>query len=155
MRLLLSGVALTLVMVDPGLRRARRHLPRRGKPVPVTIQGYHGDAMEPFVSPDGKYLFFNNRNDAGTDTNLYFARRVNDTTFSYGGADRRRQQSALDAVASIDAIRPLLLRVHPELHAARSQRSTGGRSRTDGSPTSRSFRACRRPHPDGSISTPT
>lgn len=74
-----------------------------GNPVPLTIRGYGGDAMEPFVSPDGRYLFFNNRNDAGTNTNLYFARRVDDTTFAYGGAIRGANSAALDAVPSMDA----------------------------------------------------
>jgi len=32
-------------------------------PVPVTITGHSGDEMEPFISKDGRYLFFNNRND--------------------------------------------------------------------------------------------
>ncbi len=73
-----------------------------GDPVAVTIRGYGGDAMEPFVSPDGKYLFFNNRNDSGTNTNLFFARRVDDTTFAYGGAIRGANSADLDAVPSMD-----------------------------------------------------
>lgn len=32
-------------------------------PERVTIQGYDGDAMEPFLSRDGRFLLFNNRND--------------------------------------------------------------------------------------------
>ena len=102
MRLLLSGVALALVMATPGYGAPAATL-HVGQAVPVTIRGYHGDAMEPFLSADGKYLFFNNRNDAGTDTNLYFARRVDDTTFSYGGAIAGANSPALDAVASMDA----------------------------------------------------
>jgi Tol biopolymer transport system component len=76
--------------------------PSFGTPVPVTIEGYRGDAMEPFVSTDGKYLFFNNRNDPGTNTDLYFARRVNDTTFAYAGALTGANSPELDAVASMD-----------------------------------------------------
>jgi Tol biopolymer transport system component len=40
--------------------------------------------MEPFVSPDGKYMLFNNSNSA-THTTLSYATRLNDTTFVYGG----------------------------------------------------------------------
>ena len=71
--------------------------------MPVTIEGYRGDATEPFVSTDGKYLFFNNRNDPGTNTDLYFARRINDTTFAYAGALTGANSPELDAVASMDA----------------------------------------------------
>jgi hypothetical protein len=55
-------------------------------PEPVTIEGYTQDAMEPFVSPDGNYLFFNNSN--GTrPTNLYYATAVDMTglTFQFQG----------------------------------------------------------------------
>src|ERR671926_14237 len=34
-----------------------------GTPQRVTIRGYDGEAMEPFITRDGRYLFFNNRND--------------------------------------------------------------------------------------------
>jgi hypothetical protein len=39
-------------------------------PQPVAIEGYTGDAMEPFISPDGRFLFFKNSNDAKVDTNF-------------------------------------------------------------------------------------
>src|SRR5262245_8811408 len=50
---------------------------------PVSIEGYDGEAMEPFLTRDGRYLFFNSRNDTN-DTNLYFARRKDDATFKLG-----------------------------------------------------------------------
>jgi len=53
-------------------------------PEPVTIEGYSGDAMEPFVSPDGQYLLFNTSNQAPVTT-LQYATRVNDQTFDYQG----------------------------------------------------------------------
>jgi hypothetical protein len=53
-------------------------------PQPVTIEGYSQDAMEPFISPDDNYLFFNNSN--GTrPTNLYYATRIDDLTFQFQG----------------------------------------------------------------------
>jgi hypothetical protein len=42
--------------------------------------------MEPFVSRDGKFLLFNNSNDPGNDTNLHFARGVDDLHWTYGGS---------------------------------------------------------------------
>src|SRR5260370_28342604 len=54
-------------------------------PQPVTIVGYSQDAMEPFISPDGNYLFFNNSNAPAVDTNLYYATRIADVTFQFHG----------------------------------------------------------------------
>ena len=69
---------------------------------PVTISGYAGSAMEPFLSPDGRYLFFNNENDPNVDTNLHFAERTGRLTFRYLGELPGANSPALDAVASID-----------------------------------------------------
>ena len=73
-------------------------------PVAVTIAGYNGDAMEPFISKDGQLLFFNNRNDPSVDTNLYYAARVDDRTFTFRGAVAGANGPALDAVASLDQL---------------------------------------------------
>src|ERR1700722_20463485 len=72
-------------------------------PEPVTIEGYSQDAMEPFISPDGNYLFFNNSNSAST-TNLYYATRIDDVTFQYQGeiAGANAGPNTLTAVASMD-----------------------------------------------------
>jgi hypothetical protein len=75
-------------------------------PEPVTIQGYTGDAMEPFVSLDGKYLFFNSSNNPppGTFTKLYYATSTDDPlTFNFVGEIAGANTTALDAVASTDA----------------------------------------------------
>jgi WD40-like Beta Propeller Repeat len=71
-------------------------------PQPVTIVGYSQDAMEPFVSPDGNYLFFNNSNAPTVDTNLYYATRIDDVTFQLQGEIGEVNSTALDAVASMD-----------------------------------------------------
>ncbi len=71
-------------------------------PQRVTILGYAQDAMEPFVSLDGKYLFFNNSNDPKVDTNLYYATRIDDLTFQFKGEIVGVNTTALDAVASMD-----------------------------------------------------
>lgn len=72
-------------------------------PQPLTIEGYSQDAMEPFVSPDGNYLFFNNSNSA-PDTNLYYATPVDETglTFQFQGEIGGVNSTFLDAVASMD-----------------------------------------------------
>jgi Tol biopolymer transport system component len=68
----------------------------------VAITGYTGDAMEPFISKDGGYLFFNNRNDPAIDTNIYYAARIDDRTFRFLGALPGVNSSSLDAVPSLD-----------------------------------------------------
>jgi len=78
--------------------------PSFGSEMEVTINGLTFDAMEPFISPDGNYLFFNNLND-GINTKLYYATRINDTTFDYVGELMGTNQTTtphLDAVADID-----------------------------------------------------
>ena len=73
-------------------------------PSAVSIKGYSGDAMEPFISKDGQYLFFNNRNDPSVDTNLYYASRVDDQTFTLVGPIPGANSPQLDAVASLDTL---------------------------------------------------
>src|SRR5262249_254237 len=48
----------------------------------VEIAGYAQDAMEPCISLDGKYLFFNNSNER-PDTTIFCARRVSKNQFQY------------------------------------------------------------------------
>jgi hypothetical protein len=55
-------------------------------PQKVTIRGYSGSAMEPFISADGSYLFFNTSNVAPNIPALQFAIRVGADTFQYEGA---------------------------------------------------------------------
>ncbi len=74
-----------------------------GNETPVILSGYDGDAMEPFLSPDGRTLFFNNRNDPAIDTNLYYASRVDDRNFVVQGTIAGVNSTALDGVASLDS----------------------------------------------------
>jgi len=72
--------------------------------IEVTISGLSFDAMEPFISPNGNYLFFNNLND-GINTKLYYATKINDSTFNYVGELIGTNQTVtphLDAVADMD-----------------------------------------------------
>jgi WD40 repeat protein len=74
-----------------------------GEPQRVTIRGYDGDAMEPFVSRDGRFLLFNNRNDPRVNTNLHFAARVDELTFDYRGELKGVNTPALEGVPSLDS----------------------------------------------------
>lgn len=69
---------------------------------PVAITGYADDAMEPFISKDGQYLLFNNSNADSTKTDLFYATRIDDQTFTTRGTIVGANSSALDAVASMD-----------------------------------------------------
>jgi len=78
--------------------------PSFGSEIEVIINGLSFDAMEPFISPDGNYLFFNNIND-GINTKLYYATRINDSTFNLVGELTGTNQTVsphLDAVADLD-----------------------------------------------------
>lgn len=76
-----------------------------GPEIKVTITGLSFDAMEPFISSDGNTLFFNSLN-SGPTTDLHYATKVNDTTFTYVGlvgGSYDPSSEHLDAVASMDS----------------------------------------------------
>lgn len=72
-------------------------------PQDVAIRGYIGDAMEPFLSRDGGLLLFNNRNAAPQNTDLHWARRIDDLTFDYQGKIEGVNTPALEGTPSMDA----------------------------------------------------
>lgn len=79
--------------------------PSFGPEKDVNIVGLSFDAMEPFISADGNYLFFNNLND-GINTKLFYATRIDDSTFTYIGELAGSNQITiphLDAVADMDS----------------------------------------------------
>jgi Tol biopolymer transport system component len=73
-----------------------------GNPETVTIVGYTGDAMEPFITRDGRYLLFNNRNEPPEKTDLFYAERIDGRTFRFRGPLKGANSPELDAVASVD-----------------------------------------------------
>jgi hypothetical protein len=80
--------------------------PTFGIDIPVNIIGLNFDAMEPSISADGNFIFFNSIND-GIETSLYYASKVNDSTFTFIGALTGANQTItprLDAVASSDSV---------------------------------------------------
>lgn len=83
-----------------------QNYPTFGNETKVNITGLTFDAMEPFIAADGNTLFFNSLN-AGGNTNLYYATRVNDSTFTYMGllgGTHDTSSNHLDAVASLDSL---------------------------------------------------
>ncbi len=68
----------------------------------VTIIGVNQDAMEPFISPDGRFLYFNNSNAPGSNTDIQIAARVDDLTFRYLGPLNGANSGALDGAPSVD-----------------------------------------------------
>jgi hypothetical protein len=70
-------------------------------PEPVRIEGYADEAMEPFLSRDGKFLFFNTRNDAA-NTNIHFA-EATDKGFAYRGVLYGTISFDLDGVPTMAA----------------------------------------------------
>lgn len=71
-------------------------------PQPVTLIGYSGHAMEPFISPDGRVLLFNNSNDPAENTDLHWAERVTEMEFRYRGKIEGVNSPALEGVPSLD-----------------------------------------------------
>jgi hypothetical protein len=72
-------------------------------PQRVTVTGYDGDAMEPFLSRDGRVLLFNNRNHPPERTDIHWASRVDDLTFRYRGLVEGVNSPALDGVPTMAA----------------------------------------------------
>lgn len=91
---------------SPGGASAASNVTYNGflNPTLVTITGYTGDAMEPFISKDGQYLFFNNSNNPSVDTNIFYASRIDDQTFTFLGPVPGVNSPQLDAVASLDTL---------------------------------------------------
>src|SRR5512136_2693152 len=105
LRFAILALFLLLVAAGGGCQPAETPEPQPGdfaNPQRVTIQGYSDHAMEPFISRDGKYLFFNNSNDPAVDTNLHWAERIDDFTFRYKGEIGGVNTTALEGVASMD-----------------------------------------------------
>jgi hypothetical protein len=71
-------------------------------PKAVEIVGYQSHAMEPFISRDGRYLLFNNRNDPSENTDLHWAERLSDLSFRYRGRIEGVNTDALEGVPSLD-----------------------------------------------------
>ncbi len=68
----------------------------------VRILGYKADAMEVFISRDGRYMFFNSEHDTGRKKDIYYAEKVDDYTFQFKGEVRNINTNAVDGVPTMD-----------------------------------------------------
>ena len=73
-------------------------------PQPVMIRGYAGEAMEPHLTRDRRFLLFNNLNQPPTDTNLYYAERIDDLTFQFRGEIAGANTASLEGTPTIDRL---------------------------------------------------
>jgi WD40 repeat protein len=73
-------------------------------PRKVEIIGMEFGAMEPFISRDGKYLFFNSvkEHTPETDKDIYYAERIDDLTFRFMGEVEGINSNVVDGVPSMD-----------------------------------------------------
>lgn len=77
-------------------------LPSFEAPIPVTVEGWSEDVMEPFITSDGTVLLFNNSNAPDVNTDLHWARRRSETSFDYQGPVSGVATPALEGVPSMD-----------------------------------------------------
>lgn len=68
----------------------------------VVIKDYDGDTMEPFISRDGQYLFFNNDATGPRDKDIFYAKRLDDYTFQFLGEIAAANTSYVDGVPTLD-----------------------------------------------------
>lgn len=71
-------------------------------PVPVSIVGYYSDAMEPFISRDGRFLFFNDLTKSRPHKDVFWAVRETDTRFRFKGPVKNVNSDTVDGVPSMD-----------------------------------------------------
>ncbi len=69
----------------------------------VIINGYSGDAMEPFITKDEKYLFFNSLT-GDNEKDLFYAEKVNDTVFNFKGEIQGVNTAYVDANPTMDSM---------------------------------------------------
>lgn len=101
----MKTIVITIILLFSFISQGQTY-PSFGSEIDVSIDGLSFDAMEPFISADGYYLFFNNLND-GVNTKLFYATKVNDSTFDYIGELNGSNQlinPQLDAVADMDLL---------------------------------------------------
>lgn len=67
----------------------------------ILITGYSSDAMEPFITKNGNYLFFNNLQGVN-GKELYYAERVDDTTFEFKGEIQGVNSTEVDGNPTMD-----------------------------------------------------
>ena len=67
---------------------------------PIEIRGYEGDAMEAGISPDGRFLLFNDRNKPNKD--MHWSVRIDERTYDYKGKVKNTISSKVDGTPCFD-----------------------------------------------------
>ena len=67
---------------------------------PIVIRGYEDDAMEVGISPDGRFLLFNDRNKPNKD--MHWSVRVSERTYEYKGKVKNTITSKVEGTPSFD-----------------------------------------------------
>jgi len=95
----LFATLLFLLVLNAGDRATE---PQTAMPKRVTIPGYDDHAMEPFITRDGRYLLFNNLNQPPVNTDIHYAERQDDFTWSYRGKVDGINTPALEGCPTMD-----------------------------------------------------
>lgn len=79
------------------------HVNNFANPVEIEILGYTGSAMEPFISEDGQYLFFNNPSEGTLNGDLHYAIVSGGNSFDYQGLIQGVNSIDFEGAPSMDA----------------------------------------------------
>ncbi|MGB5370490.1 MAG: hypothetical protein WBN18_08670 [Flavobacteriaceae bacterium] len=71
-------------------------------PQEITILGYDGNAMEPFITHNGQYLFFNNPTINNQSADIHYAEFLNNATFEYRGLVQGVNTNEFEGAPSMD-----------------------------------------------------
>ncbi|MBN1534848.1 MAG: PD40 domain-containing protein [Spirochaetes bacterium] len=103
-RAILVPILLTLCIAScAGESDSPNYYSELASPERIIILGYGGDAMEPFISRDGKYLFFNDNVTGSPEKNIHFATRISDAIFQYHGPLAAVNSTEVDGVPTLDS----------------------------------------------------
>jgi len=69
----------------------------------VTVTGYSSNVMEPFLSRDGSFLFFNGDSEIGVNKEIYFASYVDPLTFTFIGKLGNVNSVEVDGTPTMDS----------------------------------------------------
>jgi len=100
-------VLLTVGVIEQAMSYSKPPSDVFSNPQRVEIIGYSDHAMEPFISPYGRYMFWNNLNRSAAhpnvNTNLYWAERVgtNNALFQYRGQVQNTDTGGLEGVPTM------------------------------------------------------
>lgn len=72
------------------------------RPVKAEIAGYDGDIMEPFLSRDGRFLFFNDEAKEVPEKDIFWAVRRDDFHFDFKGRLKGVNSGKVDGVPTMD-----------------------------------------------------